>query len=113
MPEHLERHPQQFDDLYCNMVESAELSGELSSVLAGIAHYQARTQRLLKDLKKALTYPCIVFMVAILVTIILLAKVIPEFALTFSEFNAELPPLRFLFWIYLNYFKNFGLGACQ
>ena len=50
----LRRHPQQFDDLYCNMVESAELSGELSSVLAGIAHYQARTQRLLKDLKKAL-----------------------------------------------------------
>lgn len=105
----LRRHPQQFDDLYCNMVESAELSGELSSVLAGIAHYQARTQRLLKDLKKALTYPCIVFMVAILVTIILLAKVIPEFALTFSEFNAELPPLTLFVLDLSELFQKFWL----
>ena len=96
MPEHLE-------GILSNLMTVlqyggiGELSGELSSVLAGIAHYQARTQRLLKDLKKALTYPCIVFMVAILVTIILLAKVIPEFALTFSEFNAESPTHAFCF----------------
>ena len=105
----LRRHPEQFDDLYCNMVESAELSGELASVLTGIAKYQARTEKFKKHLKKALTYPCIVLVVALLVTSILLAKVIPEFALTFSEFGTELPSLTLFVLDLSELFQQFWL----
>ena len=106
----LRKHPKQFDDLFCNMVESAELSGELGTVLERLSSYKERSERLKRHLKKALTYPCIVVVVAILVTGVLLTKVVPEFARTFTEFGAELPPLTLFvlelseliqgFWLY-------------
>lgn len=89
----LRKHPQQFDDLFCNMVAAAELSGELGTVLQRISNYQERSEKLKRHIKKALTYPCMVLLVAILVTGILLTKVVPEFARTFAEFGAELPTL--------------------
>ena len=89
----LRKHPQQFNDLFCNMVESAELSGELATVLGRLSIYQERSERLKRNLKKALTYPCIVLIVATVVTSILMIKVIPEFAQTFSDFGTELPSL--------------------
>ena len=89
----LRKHPQQFDDLFCNMVESAELSGELATVLGRLSIYQERSERLKRNLKKALTYPCIVLIVATVVTSILMIKVIPKFTQIFSEFGNELPPL--------------------
>ena len=106
----LRKHPQQFDTLYCNMVEAGELSGKLSSVLGRIFDYQERTQRLKKNLRKALTYPCTVLLIAILVTGILLAKVIPEFALTFSEFGAELPSLTLFVISLSDLFQRFWLS---
>jgi type IV pilus assembly protein PilC len=106
----LRKHPEQFDDLFCNMVEAAELSGELGTVLERLATHKERSERLKKHLKKALTYPCIVVLVAILVTGVLLTKVVPEFARTFTEFGAELPALTLFvlelseliqgFWLY-------------
>lgn len=89
----LRKHPQQFDTLYCNMVESGELSGRLPTVLERLASYQEQSEKLRKTIKKALTYPCIVTVVALLVTAVMLIKVIPEFAQTFSELGAELPAL--------------------
>lgn len=107
----LRKHPQQFDGLYCNMVESGELSGKLATVLGRISAYQERTQRLKKNLIKAMTYPFIVVVVAIVVTGILLAKVIPEFAITFSEFGAELPSFTLFVLTLSELFRQFWLSC--
>lgn len=87
----LREHPKYFDDLFCNLVESGEHSGALETMLDRIATYKEKTEALKAKIKKALTYPTAVIVVAIVVTGILLVKVVPQFASTFSGFGADLP----------------------
>ncbi len=87
----LRKHPKYFDDLFCNLVESGEQSGALETMLARIATYKEKTEQLKAKIKKAMTYPIAVIVVAVVVTGILLVKVVPQFADTFSSFGAELP----------------------
>lgn len=87
----LRRHPQYFDDLFCNLVESGEQSGRLESLLDRIATYKEKTEALKAKIKKAMTYPVSVVVVAIVVTAIMLLKVVPSFQTVFANFGAELP----------------------
>ncbi|MCX2800631.1 type II secretion system F family protein [Microbulbifer thermotolerans] len=87
----LRKHPLYFDDLFCNLVASGEQSGALETMLDRIATYKEKTESLKKKIKKAMTYPIAVIVVAIVVTSILLIKVVPQFAETFSSFGADLP----------------------
>lgn len=87
----LRKHPKYFDDLFCNLVEAGEQAGALETMLERIATYKEKTEALKAKIKKALTYPIAVVVVAIVVTGILLVKVVPQFAETFSSFGAELP----------------------
>ncbi|MBJ6137311.1 type II secretion system F family protein [Marinobacter litoralis] len=87
----LRKHPRHFDNLYCNLVESGEQAGALEAMLDRIATYLEKTELLKKKVKKAMTYPIAVIVVAIVVTAILLIKVVPQFESLFSGFGAELP----------------------
>ncbi|MCS5563800.1 MAG: type II secretion system F family protein [Oleiphilaceae bacterium] len=87
----LRRHPKHFDDLYCNLVDSGEKAGALEQMLDRIATYLEKTELLKKKVKKAMTYPIAVIVVAIIVTAILLVKVVPQFESLFKGFGAELP----------------------
>ena len=85
------KHPKYFDELFCNLVASGEASGTLETMLDRVATYKEKSEALKKKIKKALTYPIAVVVVALVVTGILLVKVVPQFAETFSSFGAELP----------------------
>ena len=87
----LRNHPRQFDDLFCSLVESGETAGALETMLDRVATYKEKTEQLKAKIKKALTYPIAVLVVALVVTAILLIKVVPIFAETFSGFGADLP----------------------
>jgi len=87
----LRKHPKYFDDLYCNLVDSGEKAGALEAMLDRIATYLEKTETLKKKVKKAMTYPIAVIVVAIIVTAILLIKVVPQFESLFKGFGAELP----------------------
>ena len=87
----LAKHPQYFDDLFCNLVESGEQSGRLEALLDRIATYKEKTEALKAKIKKAMTYPIAVIVVAVIVTAILLLKVVPQFETVFSGFGADLP----------------------
>src|SRR5690554_7167551 len=87
----LAKHPQYFDDLFCNLVESGEQSGRLEALLDRIATYKEKTEALKAKIKKAMTYPIAVIVVAVVVTAILLLKVVPQFEDVFSSFGADLP----------------------
>ena len=87
----LKQHPMYFDDLFCNLVEAGEQSGALETLLEKIATYKEKTEALKAKIKKAMTYPISVMVVAFIVTVILLIFVIPTFASMFAGFGADLP----------------------
>ncbi|MCE2027090.1 type II secretion system F family protein [Sessilibacter corallicola] len=87
----LAKHPKYFDELFCNLVDSGEQSGALETMLDRIATYKEKTEAMKAKIKKALTYPIAVVVVALVVTGILLVKVVPQFAETFASFGADLP----------------------
>ena len=87
----LEKHPVHFDELFCSLVASGENSGTLEVMLDRVATYKEKTEALKAKIKKALTYPIAVIVVAIVVTGILLVKVVPQFAETFQSFGSDLP----------------------
>ena len=87
----LRKHPKHFDDLFCSLVGAGEQAGALETMLDRIATYKEKTESLKAKIKKALTYPIAVVLVAVIVTGILLVKVVPVFAETFSSFGADLP----------------------
>ncbi|HSG87759.1 MAG TPA: type II secretion system F family protein [Pseudomonadales bacterium] len=87
----IRRHPQHFDDLFCNLVDSGEQSGALETMLERVATYKEKTESLKAKIKKAMTYPISVICVAFVVSGILLIKVVPQFETIFAGFGAELP----------------------
>lgn len=87
----ISKHPKYFDELFCNLVGSGEASGTLETMLDRVATYKEKTEALKAKIKKAMTYPIAVVVVALVVTAILLIKVVPQFAETFSSFGADLP----------------------
>jgi len=89
--EAIRKFPRQFDELFCNLVESGEQSGTLETMLDRLAMYKEKSEALKSKIKKAMNYPITVLVVAVIVTAILLIKVVPQFAETFSSFGAELP----------------------
>ena len=89
--EALKKHPLYFDDLYVNLVEAGEQAGALESLLDKVATYKEKTEALKKKIKKALFYPAAVLAVAVIVTLILLIFVIPQFEALFKGFGADLP----------------------
>ena len=92
----LAKHPRHFDDLYVNLVAAGEQAGALETLLAKIAAYREKTQSIRIKIRKALFYPAAVTVVALLVTVILLVFVIPQFESLFEGFGAELPALTLM-----------------
>ena len=91
LAEALAKHPLHFDDLFVNLVEAGEQAGALETLLDKIATYKEKTEAIKKKIKKALTYPAAVLVVALVVSVILLIFVIPAFEDLFQGFGADLP----------------------
>jgi type IV pilus assembly protein PilC len=120
----LRQHPKYFDDLFCSLVDAGEQAGALETMLERIATYKEKTEQLKAKIKKALSYPIAVVAVAIIVTGILLIKVVPQFAETFSSFGAKLPAFTLFvlglsvlaqkyWWMILIGIAAFGFGFKQ
>ncbi|NOQ15057.1 MAG: type II secretion system F family protein [Methyloprofundus sp.] len=93
----LNKRPLYFDELFCNLVEAGEQSGVLESLLDKIATYKEKSESIKAKVKKALTYPIAVIVIAFIVTAILLIFVVPVFKDLFDSFGAELP--GFTLWV--------------
>jgi type IV pilus assembly protein PilC len=87
----LRQKPQYFDDLYCNLVDAGEQAGALESLLDRVATYKEKTEKLKAKIKKAMTYPIMVMVMAFVVSGIMLLYVVPKFQEIFAGFGAELP----------------------
>ena len=80
-----------FDKFYCDLVDTGEQTGHLGQVFSRIAIYREKAEAMRKKIIKAMIYPSMVSITAILVTVLMLVFVIPQFAAIFSGFGAELP----------------------
>src|SRR5260370_5184434 len=87
----LRDHPKIFDELYVQVCAAGEVGGILDTILNRLAVYREKSEKLKRKVKGAMIYPCIVIIVAIVVTAVLLLKVTPVFAKMFADFGQSLP----------------------
>lgn len=109
LAEALARHPLYFDDLFVNLVEAGEQAGALETLLDKIATYKEKTEAIKKKIKKALTYPISILVIAFIVTAILLVYVIPQFEDLFKGFGADLPAFTKMVITLSEYVRDKGL----
>lgn len=83
----LGRHPKVFDELFVNLVRAGESGGILDSILNRLSIYLEKRQKLIRQVRGALAYPSIVFVIAIGVMTVMLTFVIPAFENMFKEFG--------------------------
>lgn len=89
--------PKIFDDMYVNMVNAGEKSGQFAPVLKRLAVMLDSSARLVRKVKSAMTYPLVIMSLAMLIAGGLVTFVVPVFAEMFSGFGAKLPgPTQFL-----------------
>lgn len=92
LAESFQQYPQYFDELYCSLIKAGEKSGTLDKILIRIATYLEKSEALRRKVKKAMIYPAAVITVAVVVSLVLLIFVVPQFEGVFHSFGAELPP---------------------
>ena len=97
LSEAMKEHPKVFNPLYVHMVAAGEAGGILDEVLRRQADYQEANNRLRAKIKKAMTYPILLTVVAVGAMIVLLTFVVPIFADMFTASgNALLGPTQFV-----------------
>ncbi|MDM7831229.1 type II secretion system F family protein [Cellulomonas edaphi] len=87
----LAKHPDVFPPLMINMVKAGEVGGFLDQTLVSIADNFEAEVKLRGKIKSAMTYPVVVFVIAILATTGMLLFIVPVFAGMFSSLGGDLP----------------------
>ena len=117
--ESLAKHPRAFSPLFVNMIKAGESSGALDDIMDRLASYLEKTDSLVRKVKSAMTYPIVVSVMAVLITLVLMTKVVPVFESIFADFGGKLPiPTQILIAVshfLINYsvlwIGGFGVGA--
>lgn len=96
----MRRHPAIFADLYVATIEAGESGGVLDEVLERLAGLAERDRAFRNKVGSALTYPLVVLAAAGLLTLFLVATIVPTFAGMFEQLGVPLPlPTRALLWV--------------
>jgi len=106
--EAMSRYPKVFSDLWSNLVDSGEASGNLAVVLTRLANYLERRAAFKRKIISSLMYPAILMVVGIGALLFLTIKIIPTFAELFKGFNVKLPLLTLVL-IQVSYFIRKGI----
>ena len=89
--EALAAHPKIFDKLYVNMVRAGEVGGVLDVVLARLAEFQEKAQKIKAKVKSAMTYPMVVLFVAVGILVALMVFIVPKFQEIFKDMGVAMP----------------------
>ena len=91
------QHAGLFPSYYVGILRSAELTGNLDTVLDQLALYIERDVEAKRAIKSALTYPIVIMFMAMITVVVLVVYVLPKFETFFQSFDAKLPlPTRVL-----------------
>lgn len=93
----LDNYPKVFPEFYRGIVRSAELTGELDTVLSRLSRYIERDLIARRKIKSAMLYPAVVAGMSVVTVLVLAIYVLPKFEDFFNDLDAELPlPTRML-----------------
>ncbi|GIG35119.1 type II secretion system F family protein [Cellulomonas pakistanensis] len=87
----LSRHPDTFPPLMINMIRAGEVGGFLEDALRSVAENYEKEVKLRAQIKSAMTYPVMVFCMAILAVVGMLLFIVPIFEQMFADLGGELP----------------------
>ncbi len=87
----MEKQGEKFPKLLINMIKTAEMTGDLPSILDDMAEYYTSMEKTRKAMISAMTYPAVVLTIAIGVLIFMLLFIVPRFVDMFESQDAELP----------------------
>lgn len=93
LSEVMAHYPHTFPRLYPPVIAMGELTGNLEQCCLQLVQHQERQQKLQNKVVKALKYPVFVCVIALVVSMIMLVMVLPEFAQIYQSFDTELPAL--------------------
>src|SRR6476646_3266478 len=89
--EGLAQNPRIFNNLYVNMVRAGEVGGVLEVVLARLAEFQEKAQKIKNKVVAAMVYPLIVMVLAISIMAFLLVFIVPRFEAIFHDMLGDKP----------------------
>ena len=89
----LKKYPKVFASITVGLIEAGEAGGILDKVLDRIASLIEQQAKIKSEIKGALTYPVIILVLAISVSLGLLIFIVPTFDKMFKDMGAELPAL--------------------
>lgn len=90
LSEAFREHTDVFDDLYCNLIELGEASGNLSEIFADLAKDLKFKRELQRKIISSLAYPSVIFFVCILSIFFIFNFIIPKMSSMFSDVD-DLP----------------------
>jgi type IV pilus assembly protein PilC len=95
LSEAMGRFPKAYDRLFVNMVAAGETGGVLDLILARVADFMEKAQKLKARVKSAMVYPIVVLTAAFTILLLLMWKVIPQFETVLIEMTegAKLPAI--------------------
>ena len=91
LTEALKRYPDVFSELYVSMLQAGEMGGLLADTADRLAYYLEAQAKLRRKVISAMMYPCIVTVVAFLLTSAMIIWIVPAFASIYEDFDAKLP----------------------
>jgi len=91
LSEALARHKTVFPPLMINMVRAGEIGGFLEESLVSVAENYEAEVKLRAQIKSAMTYPVMVFIMAILAVVGMLLFIVPVFKNMFEDLGGSLP----------------------
>lgn len=102
----MEKQTETFPALLINMVRTAEMTGDLPTILDDMADYYESIEKVRKEMKSAMTYPVIVIILAIGVLIFMLLYLVPQFVGLYEAQGASLPAITRAIIGMSNFLKN-------
>lgn len=108
----LAQHTNYFNHFYCSLVAIGELSGSLDLMLEKIANYREKMLHLKQQIHKALFYPAIIMLIAIIITSALLLFIVPQFENLFKNFGARLPAATQIIIDIAHFIQRYGWLFC-
>ena len=85
------RYPKQFDAFYLNLIQTGQQTGALYESFQWLHFYQDKAKKFKDKTRQAMIYPCIILVVALILTVLLLTQVLPQMQSMYHQFHAQLP----------------------